>query len=294
VASQDLPQSFSPRLSIDAGKLFDRAEYRDCIGGHWDQNGGNSFRKSPCGFRRTYYSDDNEKVGQVKGKTILFWFGVIFTVVAPLVIGLYFKDKTTMWVAVVCGAFITLIARVEDIAELSLGPLRAKMRDTIREANATIEQLRNVSTTSAKAILTDLMAGGFMGSMSLRTRLDLHDQIVSALKEIGASETAIKNSKEMWSKGIGIIYHRAIRVALEGRDHPNQINTSATPEVREASEQLQSMVQFDVWQAPSPDEVEEFIRDKGLMTDDLSSWISDYRYFVETGEIKRRELFESQ
>ena len=230
----------------------------------------------------------------MRGKAFLFWGGVIFTLAAPIIIGHIFKNDSVAWVAALCGAFVTFMARIDDLAELSFGPLKAKMRDTINEANATIEQLRNIAASFAKTILTDLMAGGFADSMNLKSRLDLHDQIISDLNNIGVSETAVKDAKYMWSKGICIIYHRAIRRVLGQQDTLYRININAPTEVLEASRQFQNMLNFDKWQAPTPDEMEAFIESKGLMTEELSNWISDYRHFVETGEIRRRELLEKE
>lgn len=230
----------------------------------------------------------------MKGKIFLFWTGVIFTLIVPILIGLVFKNTSTMWVAAVCGVFITVVARFEDITEVKLGPLQAKMRETIKEANATIEELRRVASISAKAIFTDLMAGGFMGGMKLKTRLDLHDQIISALKEIGASDNAIKDAESMWSKGIGIIYHRAIKDALDRHIKSLQVNPKAPQDIQKAGDQLQKMLQFEEWRAPTPDEMESFIESKGIMTEEILEWISDYRHYIKTGEIKRRNIFEKQ
>jgi hypothetical protein len=41
------------------------------------------------------------------------------------------------------------MARFDDLAEFSLGPLKAKMRETIDEAIATLDQLRAVATSMA-------------------------------------------------------------------------------------------------------------------------------------------------
>ena len=66
-----------------------------------------------------------------------------------------------------------------------------------------------------------------------------------------------------------------------------------SPEIAEVCREFQKMLNFEKWQAPSPDEIESFIRAKGLMTEKLSEWISDYHHFIETKIIRRRELFEN-
>lgn len=165
--------------------------------------------------------------------------------------------------------------------------------DLIAEkAVTTINQLRNIAYTTAQATLTDLMAANFVGGTTLRTRLDLHDQIIASLKEIGVSDDNIRNAETMWRKGVGVIYHRGIHCALEGRTNPNIINMKASPELRKASDEFQNMQDFKQWQVPSPDEMESFIEEKGFMNDSVRELINDYRYFLETGDIRRREVFE--
>lgn len=161
-----------------------------------------------------------------------------------------------------------------------------------KDAASTVDHLQNIACTTARATLTDLMAANFMGGTTLKNRLDLHDQIIDRLREIGISEDKIKEADKMWSKGIGVIYHRGIRCALEGRTSPNQVNVNASPELRKASDEFQKMQDFEQWEVPSPNEMESFIEEKGFMNDTVRELINDYRYFLETGDIRRRDVFE--
>jgi len=227
----------------------------------------------------------------VKGRIILFWMGIFFTATIPIGIGLYFENASTAWLAFVCGGFIIFIARLEDLAELSLGPLKAKMRETIQQAHVTIDQLGRVAQTFTKATLTGQMAANFMDGTTLETRLNLHDQLISALKEIGLNEDKIKDADEMWAKGIGIIYHRGIRELLQENHKHDPITGRVSPEILTALEEFQDLLHFKYWQAPTPDQMQEFVQGKGLMTPEIAALISDYRSFVNTGEIKRRDVF---
>ena len=200
-----------------------------------------------------------------KAMTFLFWCGTLFTLFVPLGIAIITKNANASWLSALCGAFVIIVAKLDNIAELSLGPLKAKMRETIQEALATLEQLREIAATSAKATLTDSMAGNFMKGTTLENRLDLHDEIVKSLISIGVSKQQIEEATKMWNKGVGIIYHRGIRVALEGRKKPNLVNTQASDEVRAASNEFLELIEFDKWKAPTPDEIEKFIDGKGLM-----------------------------
>lgn len=130
------------------------------------------------------------------------------------------------------------------------------------------------------------MAANFMGGTTLETRLNLHDRIIDSLREIGIEKDRISAIDKMWVKGVGIIYHRGIRNALEGLTEPNTLNTNASPEVIKASKEFQELQNFDQWEVPSPDEMESFINRRGFMNDKVRDLIEDYRHFLETGELR--------
>jgi len=206
-------------------------------------------------------------------------------------LGKYFGDISII-VSIVM--MITSIALV-ILARIQLNQARQKNVDAsiaLTTAKSTVDQLQNIACINAEAALTDSMAACFMGGVDFKTRLDLNDRIIDSLIEIGVSEEKIKDVKKMWSKGIGIIYHRHIRNALEGRTDPNMLNMEVSPELREASKEFQETMNFKQWEVLSPDEMESFIEGKGVMNDTVRELISDYRHFLETGNIRRRSVFE--
>lgn len=163
-----------------------------------------------------------------------------------------------------------------------------------KKATETIDQLKFIACTNAKATIADLMAAnfGFEDGLNLKTRLELHDRIINSLKQIGVSENDIEAVDSMWQKGVGVIYFRGIRCALEGRTNPNIINKNASPELLRASKEFQKLLNFESWEAPSPDEIQSFIEAKGFMNHKVKELIEDYRYLLRTGDIRRREVFE--
>jgi hypothetical protein len=69
----------------------------------------------------------------MKGKTYLFWLGAVFTLVALVTIGWLSRNPTTMWIAALSGAFVTLLTRIDDLTEIALGPVKAKMKVTLED-----------------------------------------------------------------------------------------------------------------------------------------------------------------
>lgn len=198
---------------------------------------------------------------------------------------------TEMGIIVAAGAICLAFLNIDKIERFKGAGFEAEMKKAVAEANATVEQLREVAATSAKAILTDLMAGNFFDGTTLEKRLELHDQIINSLKGIGASDSQIISSDEMWKKGVGIIFHRGIRVAIEGRENPHQVNTKAEKHVLDASNEFQDLLVFSEWRAPTSDEMRKFITDKNAMNPVVDELLQDYSQFEKNGTFRRRDVF---
>jgi hypothetical protein len=216
----------------------------------------------------------------------VFWVAVAFTGSAPLLIRLFGGSAGSSWQAFACGVFVAFMAKFNDLSEFSLGPLKAKMRETIAEANATLDQLRSVATSMARATLTDMMAGSFMAGMSLATRLQLHDALMIQLRELGVSEKERDLAAVEWRKGICVIYQRIIG-NLVARD----VRTVDAEKYGRLAKELNAMVDMNTWTAPTPTQLRSFLEVHSLITAELADWLGDYQHFLDTGEIRRRSLF---
>lgn len=222
---------------------------------------------------------------------VLFWVGVVLTIVAPIIIGIYFKDTSTSWVAALCGAFITFVSKLDEISELSLGPVKAKMKEKIDEVNTIIKQLRQAVTVTSQAALTDLMAGGFSGGMSLVKRLELHNNIIANLREIGASEDQISLAEKDWRKGVCLIYHRNIISVLEGRTPPDRLNPDTPDNKKQASSEIEGLLNFKGWEAPTPYQIRSILARHSIEDEATNSMVNDFEHFLEHNEIRRLEVF---
>lgn len=100
----------------------------------------------------------------------------IFIIIAPVIWLGFWGKKTGMWLIVVAGSTAVTFANIDKIQWFKIAGIEAEMRKAVLDANATIEQLRDVATTSARATITSLMADNFIDSITLKNRLELHDQ----------------------------------------------------------------------------------------------------------------------
>ena len=97
-----------------------------------------------------------------------------FIIIVPLTLLGIWAKKTVIWSIVVGGAIVLTFANIDKIQRFKIAGIEAEMRKAVQEANATIEQLRNVATTSARATITSLMADNFIDAIALKDRLELH------------------------------------------------------------------------------------------------------------------------
>jgi hypothetical protein len=192
-------------------------------------------------------------------KIFQLWFGLIFTAFIPLLVGIIFKEYQVAWLAALCGAFITIMAKPEGLAELSLGPLKAKMQKTIAEAAATVEHLREVATTMATVVLSDLMAGQFMWGMSAAKRLELHDELVRNLERLGVTPEQLIRVQADWWRGIGVMYHNKLRHHLPKR----------AEEISEVTQEFNALAKKATRSVGSPDDYQEFFAKYKLLTPDI-------------------------
>ena len=216
--------------------------------------------------------------------------GCLLTLGLAVMFGMMSKP-TEMGLIVAAGAIALAFLNIDKIQRFKGAGFEAEMKRAVEEANVTLEQLREVAATSSEAILTDLMAGNFVSGTTLEKRLDLHDQLIRNLKDIGASERQIEKADEMWKKGIGIIFHRGIRVALEGRKAPHRVNTEADENVLAASEEFQDLLNFEKWEIPTSKELRKFITRKNVMNPDVDGLLKDYSEYEKSGEFIRRDVF---
>jgi hypothetical protein len=219
----------------------------------------------------------------------LFWVGVVLTIVAPLIIGIHYEDPSTSWVAALCGAFITFISKLDQISELSLGPVKAKMKEKIDEVDKVLKQLREAVTVTSHATLTDLMAGGMMGSMTLGKRLEIHENIILNLRAIGASEEQVAMAEKDWIKAISIIYVQIIRNTIEERESPNTVNFKTPDNKKQASLEIDKLEDFSNWQMPTPYQIRAILESHTIKEPPVDLWVNDYEHFLNNNEICRPE-----
>jgi len=191
-----------------------------------------------------------------------------------------------VWVALIIGVFMTIISKFDRLVEFSLGPITAKMNQKIEEADVILKKLQNIALVSSEATLTDLMAGSFMGSMTLKQRMILHDKVVQALRGIGIEEKQILAAEDRWRKGITVIFCRAIRWRVKLQENGHHANFDAPKQNQEAGKELDNLSDFPNWTEPSPEKIREVLARYNICIESVNKWVDDYAYFMERRNAK--------
>jgi hypothetical protein len=224
------------------------------------------------------------------GRHAVLVTGGAFTLAAPLLVGIFTRDVALATLAAACGAFVTLLAKVDDLVELSLGPVKARMRETIEKAAATIDQLQNIALVSARAQLTSLMSASFISASNLAQRLEVRNQVVGALEALGIPKDGIAVAETEWRKGVGVIFHRYVQLYLTRVQSRGgvQLPVSATT----AAKEIEDLLDFRSWTAPSPEQIRSVLDRHGIVPPpELDEWLLDYRHYLNTNEIRNVAKF---
>jgi hypothetical protein len=224
-------------------------------------------------------------------RKFLFWVGVLIAVFAPVPLAIWLDSAKFGVLCFVSGTLSVLFSKIEALEELSIGPLKAKLRAAINEANATVEQLRTLGAELSDATLSLLIATEFMDGMNVKSKFELHRKIIDCLVALGASEKQLQVAQVNWLKGVSVMYLRVIRQRIEGRVSFSRTNLDASDTDLAASKEIFELSNFDAWYVPSASEMRAVLIKHGIVNKDASDWIDDYEAFVKTSSIPRLDLF---
>lgn len=224
-------------------------------------------------------------------KTALFWIGVVLTVVVPAPLAIYLGSADISGIFFASGFVAVLFSKIELLEELSVGPLKAKLRATLNEAAATVEQLRSIGVELSSAVLSMMIGSEVASDVGLKAKIDLHKRIVKCLSELGVSQEQQEAAQSDWRIGISWLYIRLMRSIVEGRELFDRPNRNASEAQQAASAELLDMAPLGSTQMPPPVKVREVFARHSIKNAELNLWVDDYEKFYNTLTIPRVEEF---
>jgi len=224
----------------------------------------------------------------------LFGLSLAWCVIAPNVSYYLLKDKEHMLITLGIGIIIAIFSRIQDIAEFSMGPLKARMKEKLSEVDELLKELRKVGLSLSKASLTSLMTENFWGGTNLEKKNEIRESIIRMLKDIGANGFDLASVDSDWKKGMMVIYHREITWRVKLYKRRNQVNFEAPENNKKAGEELDLLLDFKNWSAPLPTKIKQVLSKHGIEISAVERILTDYECFLKTGDIKNFTIFEEE
>lgn len=176
-------------------------------------------------------------------------------------------------------ALALFFSNLDRISEFSWFGGKAKTREIVHEARATIDQLRNMAVVLADAAITGIVASGRWNGMRLEVQEKIRKDMIKLLHELDVSENDIKKSQRHF-----ILYGNFDHVS-KIIDHSKIEGLESNSKFADQWKELQSKSKFGN-EMPTPDELEKFFMDFDILDSDTKERIEDYRYFIKHGEYR--------
>jgi hypothetical protein len=210
--------------------------------------------------------------------TVLQGILIAYVMAAPIIATLLFKRAAPAYVFVVAGAVGLLFTRLPDISSFELWGLKATLERQIAKAEVTIEQLRKLAAAIAKANLTEIaMQGQMLINLKTEGKFEIRDRIIGALKEIGVSESDIRDAQFIW---VGVYCHILL----------GMIEKEAAKTIPTANQEIRNLPATKSYGAPSPEALREWALSKQINSPMLNKLLDEYTYLWATGEMKNPSL----
>ncbi len=216
--------------------------------------------------------------------------GCILTIGLAIFFGIR-RQPTEMGLIIGACAVCYFFLNIEKFAKFKAAGIEAELRTAVDEANATIEQLRAVATSIAKSSLSTSIAAPFWGGLPTSKRVVLDYSTIQALKEIGVSSSQLDDACDLWRRGMGIVFHNAVRSRMPHQVNGHTVNLDATAEQKETGKEFEGLMEFKSWTSPSSTAIHDFLLARSMITPEIEEIIKDYAHFEQTSELRRPEAF---
>ena len=164
------------------------------------------------------------------------------------------------------GVFVNLAA-IESFA-LTTNGLSAKMRATLAEAAATIDQLRALATSTARSSLTQSMAS-LLGprTMQISERLRLDMKVIDELHRLEVTDAQMREARELWDRGVGVLFgwrlqglmdtEAFVRHRPDIRPFVEETSYAVDQPIHRARAELSGAIDSENWYAPPAQDLRE-------------------------------------
>ena len=201
------------------------------------------------------------------------YYILLFSVVLVATL-LSFFGKTDTSIIFMSGSFAMIfLGNLEKLEFFKFYGVEARIKATINEANATIEQLKSLSKALAEPAISLIASSVIPNPMPLSYRLSLISRINEILQSLQIPPEEIQRINGVSGNVLRVLHISRITAGIDNIP-PDLLITSG--------------------QFSSPGAYEEFLNSRKLLTPERQELIKDLQYFIESGKFRRPELWEDQ
>lgn len=210
-------------------------------------------------------------------------FNVAGAVLVAFMICLIVSGTDGYWAALFAGAMLFLIGNADRIHKLKLSAdgIEAETRELRRETRDTLEELRELATIVATNTLSLVMRAGRFGTYTNEEKEGVKNDVTRLLRKLGVEDAKIDQSLNDWHRFVEHDYRRLLTGGIKVPKDLPQGMSNRWEEVRKGG----------IARIASPDEVESFLREAGMLTDERAELVADYRYYREHKQFRRPDVW---
>lgn len=195
-----------------------------------------------------------------------------------------YEDKqVAMGIAAFTSLTLLAFSHLDQIAEFkaSADGFHAKTRDLVKKAEITLSELQELATILGRIQISLLVRQGRMSGYSEAEQQVYRKEIHDVLEKIG-----ISREKQMDTLKEVIRFTKFDYVSkILGNSIPKGLPSEKVTEWKELRRCLDN--------PPSISTLEVFLEENGILDEERRELLDDYSHYLETGEHRRLEVFDS-
>jgi len=217
---------------------------------------------------------------------ILFALGIIYVAATPALFYFVQNAKEPAIFLLISGILLAILSRFDDVSELGLFGLKAKIELALNDAYATLEQVKAFAKISATASLSNTARSGWWGGIPDDRTQEIFKSTQETLKNIGCS------SEEIYT--ISSDFHDCL--LCEYRQTLLGGGISRIPETNsnDCQKEWEALRGREVSPPVLPEELENFFKKYNFATEENQKRVAGYAYYYKHKEFDNYEDYKNR
>lgn len=214
-------------------------------------------------------------------KDILFVISIIAVITIATLMG-FNGMRVEMGIIIGLGIAIWFFLTIEKFDYFKGAGIEAKLNKAVNDANATIEELRELAVSLAEPTLTLItMENRMLEYIPLGSKIQMKEEIVNSLKKLNVADSKIQETTKFMDNTIINDHLQKIKYFFENKKIDKQIQK----DYEEKFLVYESLTKHDILHK----KLTEFLKERNLMDETISSYLEDLKYFIEHKKLRRPE-----